>query len=181
MNTINKKNSYNTDLKNHFSDDRNLADDLKDDRRQTDNDNREIAERGYTVRNGYNPNRPNPDQEDYTGDDDLDDLNDDFHNDRDLEDNNDDIYEVELEDDNYAEENDEFDNPSDLKEDEYDFNETEDALEDIDDEEEDDDDDDDDDNYIEEDIDEGDNDYVEDDVQEDNDDEEYPENDPRRF
>ena len=160
MNTIDKKNSINRDLKNHFSDDRNLAEDLKDDRRQVDNDNREIAERGYTVRNGYNPNKPNPDQEEYISDDDLDDLNDDFHNDRDLEDNNDDIYEVELEDDNYVEENDEFDNPSDLKEDEFDFNETEDVLEDIDDHE---------------------NDYIEDDVQEDNDDEEYPENDPRRF
>lgn len=177
MNTINKKNSYNTDLKSHFSDDRNLGEDLKDDGRQTDNDNREIAERGYMVRNGYNPNRPNPDQEDFVSDDDLDDLNDDFHNDRDLEDNNDEIYEVELEDDNYIEENDEFDNPSDLKEDEFDFNETEDVLEDIDDEDEDEDDDD----FIEEDIDNDDTDYIEDDVQEDNDDESYPENDPRRF
>ncbi|WP_369012919.1 hypothetical protein [Flavobacterium anhuiense] len=181
MNTIDKKNGYNTDLKNHFSDDRNLGEDLKDDRRQTDNDNREIAERGYTVRNGYNPNKPNPDQEDYLNDDDLDDLNDDFHNDRDLEDNNDEIYEVELEDDNFAEENDEFDNPSDLKEDEYDFNETEDVLEDIDDEDEDENDDEDDDDYIEEDIDDDDNDYIEDDVQEDDDEESYPENDPRRF
>ncbi|MDP5200619.1 hypothetical protein [Flavobacterium sp. DG2-3] len=178
MNTIDKKNSYNGDLKNHFSNDRNMSKDLDEDIKQPDNNASEIAERGYMVRNGYNPNRPNPDQEDFVSDDDLDDLNDDFHTDRDLEDNNDDIYEVELEDENYTEENDEFDNPSDLKEDEYDFNETEDVLEDIDDEDEDDDDDDD---YIEEDIDEDDNDYIEDDVQEDNDDEEYPENDPRRF
>ncbi|UPZ14151.1 hypothetical protein [Flavobacterium humidisoli] len=184
MNTIDKNNSTNKDLKNHFSNDRNLAEDLKDDIKKPDNDNREIAERGYTVRNGYNPNRPNPDQDDFVSDDDLDDLNDDFHTDRDLEDNNDDVYEVELEDDNYTEENDEFDNPSDLKEDEYDFNETEDVLEDIDDEDDDDDDDDDDDEdeYIEEDIDEDDDtDYIEDDVQEDKDDESYPENDPRRL
>ncbi|MBL0737508.1 hypothetical protein JI750_11450 [Flavobacterium sp. GN10] len=175
MNTIDKNNSPNKDFKNHFSNDRNLAEDLNDDVKKPDNDNREIAERGYTVRNGYNPNRPNPDQEDFVNDDDLDDLNDDFHNDRDLEDDNDDIYEVELED-----ENDEFDNPSDLKEDEFDFNETEDVLEDIDDEDEDEYDDDDDD-FIEEDIDDNENDYIEDDVQEDNDDEEYPENDPRKF
>lgn len=178
MNTIDKNNSTNKDFKNHFSNDRNLAEDLQDDVKKSDNDNREIAERGYTVRNGYNPNRPNPDQEDFVNDDDLDDLNDDFHTDRDLEDNNDDIYEVELEDE--FEENDEFDNPSDLKEDEYDFNETEDVLEDIDDEEEEEDDEDDDD-YIEEDIDNDDNDYIEDDVQEDSDDEGYPENDPRKF
>ncbi|MFC0777506.1 hypothetical protein [Flavobacterium sp. HJSW_4] len=175
MDTINNKNRTNRDLNEHISSDRNLGKDLNADIKKSDNDIREIAERGYTVRNGYNPNKPNPDQEDFVSDDDLDDLNDDFHNDRDLEDNNDDIYEVELEDDNYVEENDEFDNPSDLKEDEYDFNETEDALEDIDDDEDDEDD------YVEEDIDEDENEYIEDDVQEDNDDEEYPENDPRRF
>ncbi|WP_281632247.1 hypothetical protein [Flavobacterium luteolum] len=179
MNTIDKNNGTNKDFREHFSDDRNLAEDLKNDIRKSDTDNREIAERGYTVRNGFNPNRPNPDQEDFA-DDDLDDLNDDFHKDRDLEDNNDDIYEVELEDD--FEENDEFDNPSDLTEEEYDFNETEDVLEDLDE----DDDEDDEDEYIEEDIEEDigeddDTDYIEDDVQEDKDDERYPENDPRKF
>lgn len=178
MNTTDKKNSLNRDIQNHFSNDRNLAEDLKDDIRQPDNDNAEIAERGYTVRNGYNPNRPNPDQEDYMSDDDLDDLNDDFHTDRDLEDNNDDIYEVELEGDDYEDEVDELDNPSDAGEDDYDFNETEDILENLDEDEEDEEDEDD---YVEEDIDEHENDYIEDDVQEDNDDEEYPENDPRRF
>ncbi|MBB4802830.1 hypothetical protein HNP37_002905 [Flavobacterium nitrogenifigens] len=168
MSTIDKKNSNYREINDHFSSDRNLGKDLKNEGMKSDNDNREIAERGYMVRNGHNPNRPNPDQEDYLSDDDLDDLNDDFHNDRDLEDNNDDIYEVELE-----EERDELDNPSDAGEDDYDFNETEDVLEDLDE-------DDDEDEYIEEDIDD-DNDYIEDDIQEDNDDDEYPENDPRRL
>ncbi|MBZ4034943.1 hypothetical protein K6T82_09200 [Flavobacterium sp. 17A] len=180
MNTTDKKNSLNREMQTHFSNDRNLSKDLKDDTREPDNDNAQIAERGYTVRNGYNPNRPNPDQEDYMSDDDLDDLNDDFHTDRDLEDNNDDIYEVELEGDDYEDEVDELDNPSAAGEDDYDFNETEDVLEDLD-EDEDEDEDDEDDEYIEEDIDDHENDYIEDDVQEDNDDEEYPENDPRRL
>lgn len=130
-----------------------------------DNSNAAAAERGYTVRDSNNLNRPNPDQEAYVSDDDLDDLDDDFHTDRDLEDNNDAIYEVDLEDEeldangnDLTEVNDELDNPSD------DFNETEDVLEDIDDDDEED---------------EEENDYVEDDVQEEDD--EYPENDPRRF
>jgi hypothetical protein len=133
-----------------------------DDAKEIDDNNREIAERGYTVRNGYNPNRPNPDQEDIGF---IDDLNDDFHTERDLEGNNDDIYEVELEEDhesldldgnNLNDVNDELDNPSD------DFNETEEDLEDIDQDEEDDE-------------------YVEDDVQEDDNEEDYPNNDPRKF
>ncbi|MBF4505445.1 hypothetical protein IRZ83_02125 [Flavobacterium sp. JLP] len=135
-----------------------------DDVKKSDNDNSEIAERGYTVRNGTNPDIPNPDQ---ISDDDLDDLDDDFHTQRDLEDNEDYIYEVELEDDELDangnelnEVNDEFDNPSD------DFNETEDDLEDIDQ---------DDDEEEEEEDDE----YMEDDVQEE--DEEYQQNDPRKF
>ncbi|CAM3530185.1 hypothetical protein [Flavobacterium chungbukense] len=172
MSTIDKKNSNYREINSHFSSDRNLGKDLKDDATKPDNDNREIAERGYMVRNGHNPNRPNPDEDNLT-DDDLDDLNDDFHTDRDLEDNNDDIYEVELE-----EERDELDNPSDAGEDDYDFNETEDVLENLDEDE--DEEDDDEDEYIDEEI-EDDNDYIEDDVQEDNDDEEYPENDPRRL
>lgn len=170
MSTIDNNDSKNRDFDNHISNDRNLGKDLYDieDTKESDTDASEIAERGYTVRNGSNPDGPNPDEEIFTRDSDLDDLDDDFHTDRDLEDNSDAIYEVELED-----ENDEFDNPSDLREEEYDFNETEAALEDIDDE---------DDDFIEEDIDEeDDNEYIEDDVQEDNDDEEYPENDPRKF
>lgn len=164
MSTTDNNSSLNRDFQKHFSSDRNLGKDLKDDKREPDNNNAEIAERGYTVRNGYNPNGPNPDQEDYMSDDDLDDLNDDFHNDRDLEDNNDDIFEVELENDNLEEERDELDNPSDATENDLDFNETEDVLEDLDEDEE-----------------EDESEYIEDDVQEDNDDEEYPENDPRRL
>jgi hypothetical protein len=124
--------------------------------------NEEIANRGYTIRDGHNPNKPNPD-ENTAFEDDLDDLNDDFHSDRDLEDDDDTIYEVELEDDDAEldidgnelnEVNDELDNPSD------DFNETEDDLEDLDQD------------------DEG---YIEDDVQEEDNIENYPENDPRKF
>lgn len=149
---------------------------------ETQNNRAEDAERGYTVRNGHNPNKPNPDERSGLYDDDLDDLDDDFHKDRDLEDDNDAIYEVVLEDDNnlddededeYIEEdldeeeldeveNDEFDNPADTFE--NDFNETEDDLEDIDDEDEE----------------EEDSEYVEDDVQEDNDDD-YTEEDKRRL
>lgn len=85
------------------------------DRKIYDNDeinqtNEEIADRGYTIRNGYDPNNPNPDQERITNDeDDLDDLDDDFHSPKDLEHDDDEDLAV----------NDEFDNPSD------DFNETE--------------------------------------------------------
>lgn len=154
--------------------------------RETQSSRAEDAERGYTVRNGHNPDIPNPDERSGVYDDDLDDLDDDFHKDRDLESSNDDIYEVVLEeddardedydddDDEYIEEdlddnvdldedleNDEFDNPSDTFE--NDFSETEDDLEDIDDEED------------EEDVD---NNYIEDDVQEDND---YNEEDKRRL
>ena len=71
--------------------------------------NEEIADRGYTIRNGYDANNPNPDQERITIDEnDLDDLDDDFHSPKDLE-----------HDDEDLQINDEFDNPSD------DFNETE--------------------------------------------------------
>jgi hypothetical protein len=178
MNTIDNKNSTikgNRDPRNQSqnANDKNtlMNEELYniDDVKKSDNDNSEIAERGYTVRNGTNPDIPNPDQ---ISDDDLDDLDDDFHTQRDLEDNEDYIYEVELEDDELEDDeldangnelnevNDEFDNPSD------DFNETEDDLEDIDQ---------DDDEEEEEEEDE----YVEDDVQEE--DEEYQENDPRKF
>lgn len=136
--------------------------------------NEEIAKQGYTVRNGYDPNKPNPDQEKITNDeDDLDDLDDDFHTEKDLEhDNDDDYIEEDLDDDgedlNIT--NDEFDNPSD------DFNETEDVLEDIDE----DDDEDDDDDYKEDDVQEEDED---DDFEEEEEEQEedYPANDPRKF
>jgi hypothetical protein len=138
--------------------------------------NEEIALQGYTVRNGYDPNNPNPDQEKITNDeDDLDDLDDDFHTDRDLE--HDDYVEEDLDDDGQTinSANDEFDNPSDATV--PDFNETEDVLEDIDDEDEDEDT-----EYIEDDIqEEDDDDFIEGDIQEEDQEEDYPANDPRKF
>ncbi|WP_264551176.1 hypothetical protein [Flavobacterium sp. N2038] len=143
MNTTDKRNSiYNSDQRHQNTSDRNtvMNEELYDldDIKTTDNDNAEIANRGYTIRNGHNPDKPNPDEEE--------DLNDDFHNQRDLEDHNDN-YEIELEDNPDKNENDEFDNPDDSFE--NDFNETEDELDDIDDE---DDEDDDADEYIEDDV-----------------------------
>lgn len=141
MNTTDKKNSaLKRDLKNENSNQRTTPTNEElfnlDKIKRAEDNNREIANRGYTIRDGHNPNKPNPDEKDFQ-EDDLDTLDDDFHKDRDLEDNNDDIYEVELEegedeedeldiDGNLNEVNDELDNPSD------DFNETEDDLEDLD-------------------------------------------------
>lgn len=168
MNTTDKRNiKLNGDLKNENSGSNRTNTPTNEElfnldkiRRAEDN-NREIANRGYTIRDGHNPNKPNPDEKDFIQEDDLDTLDDDFHTDRDLEDNNDDIYEVELEegevkegevedqdddldiDGNLNEVNDELDNPSD------DFNETEEDLEDLD-----------------QDDDENEEEYIEDDVQE---------------
>ncbi|WP_264537269.1 hypothetical protein [Flavobacterium sp. N1736] len=68
-----------------------------------------IENYGYTIRDGYNPNKAIPDQERITNEDDLDDLDDDFHAADDLEDDADDA-------DNL---NDEFDNPSDNVNDDF--------------------------------------------------------------
>ncbi|MDR7210837.1 hypothetical protein [Flavobacterium piscis] len=116
MNTTEQRNNLATDTRNPENSNQNAGDRNNivseelyenDELKQT---NEEIADRGYTIRNGYDPNNPNPDQERITNDeDDLDDLDDDFHNPKDLE-----------HDDEELEINDEFDNPSD------DFNETED-------------------------------------------------------
>lgn len=175
MNTTDQRNSIlNRDLKNQNlnSNERNIhtTEELfnLDKIKRADDNNREIANRGYTIRDGHNPNKPNPDEKDFVHEDDLDNVDDDFHKDRDLEDNNDDVYEVELEegededeeldiDGNLNEVNDELDNPSD-----DDFNETEEDLEDIDQD------------------DEEEEEYIEDDVQED-DEEKHPDNDPRKF
>ncbi|WP_281234133.1 hypothetical protein [Flavobacterium gelatinilyticum] len=185
MNTTDNKNrAFIRDPRNPDVSERKNAsnDDLFDAENLHDTDtNAEAMERGFTVRNGYNPNRPNPDQDSIAYEDDLDDLSDDFHSEKDLEDTDNDVYVVQLEDDDDLEdedeyidedldedlENDEFDNPSDTFE--NDFNETEDVLEDIDDEDE-----------IEEDDEEEDEDnqYIEDDVQEE---EDYEDNDPRKF
>lgn len=118
-----------------------------DDMKESDDNTREIAERGYTIRNGYNPNKPNPDQIA-----DEEDLDDDFHTEKDLKHDSDDLYleKLDLNGNNIADKvNDEFDNPSDVLED--DFNETEDDLEDLDQD------------------DEEEEEYIEDDVQEDED------------
>ena len=171
MNTTDQKNSMiqgnripenqnqNTDKSNLMNEELYDIDDMK----ESDTDNSEIAERGYTVRNGHNPDTPNPDE--LT--DDEDDLTDDFHSENDLNSNTDDLYEEELDQNgnNVDDVDDELDNPSDasLEREEEDFNETEDVLEDIDDEEE-----------VEE------TEYIEDDVQEEED-VEYPDNDPRKF
>ncbi|SNR37834.1 hypothetical protein [Flavobacterium sp. ov086] len=135
-----------------------------DDIKESDNNTSEIAQRGYTVRNGYNPNKPNPDQ--IINEDDL---NDDFHSEKDLKHDSEDLYqeELDLNGKNVSDVNDEFDNPSDVLED--DFNETEDDLEDIDQDDE------------EDEEDEEDDEYIEDDVQEEKDNDDYPDNDPRKF
>nr|WP_294779575.1 hypothetical protein [uncultured Flavobacterium sp.] len=180
MNTTDKRNgTFPKDLQNQASDRNNVMnEELYDlNTQRTQSSSAEDAERGYTVRDGHNPDGPNPDLNGRGYDEDQDDLNDDFHTDRDLEDN-DNVYEVVLEEESDLEdgedfddddedldeevENDEFDNPADTFE--NDFNETEEDLEDIDDEDS-----------------EDETDYKEDDVQEDNDDEGYPENDPRRL
>lgn len=170
MNTTDKKNS--TFGGNQGMQDRNkvMNEELYElnDMKKTDNDNQEIADRGYTVRNGHNPNKPNPDEGVIGYEDDLDDLNDDFHNENDLDDDNDNNYEIELEDEEEyveedLEENDEFNNPEDTFE--NDFTETEDALDDIDDEDEDDEN----------------SEYIEDDVQEEDSEDDYSEEDPRKF
>nr|WP_315247671.1 hypothetical protein [uncultured Flavobacterium sp.] len=130
--------------------------------------NKEIAEQGFAVRNGHDPNKPNPDERITNDEDDLDDLNDDFHADRDLEgdDNLDDLdEEIDLDGDERIV-NDEFDNPSDSFENTFD--ETEEDLEDIDQDDE----------EIEE---EDDFEYKEDDIQEEENEENYPANDPRKF
>ncbi|AWK05510.1 hypothetical protein HYN56_15190 [Flavobacterium crocinum] len=185
MDTKDKRNSpFPKDPGNPNTSDRNtvMNEELYDlNTERTQSSNAEDAERGYTVRDGHNPNKPNPDEKiNGYDDDDLDDLNDDFHNDRDLEDTDDDVYEVVLEEgeefddefddeEEYIEEdlddeveNDEFDNPADTFE--NDFNETEDVLEDIDDDED----------YEN-------NNYVEDDVQRPKKKNKFTKEDQRRF
>lgn len=167
MNTTDQKNSVKTNKapQNQNTTDKNvyMNEELYDNEEFKDinQSNREIAEQGYTVRNGYDPNKPNPDREITNDEDDLGDLNDDFYTDRDLEDD-DNLDDLEEEIDIDGDEkivNDEFDNPSD------DFNETEEDLEDIDQDED------------EDEENEDNNEYKEDDIQE----EDYPANDPRKF
>lgn len=171
MNTTEQKNSptSNKDPRNQNlnTDDKNrlMNAELYDieDRKESDNDNSEIAERGYTIRNGHNPNNVNPDEMFYDKED-IEDLDDDFHSDKDLIHNSDDLYDDALDAD-LDPAVDELDNPSDIRErEDGDFNEVDD-LEDIDE---------DDDEEDEED------DFTEGEIEEDSQDD-YPDNDPRKF
>ena len=145
-----------------------------DDVKETDDDNSVIAERGYTVRNGYNPNEINPDDRrmEYEQED-IEDLDDDFHSDKDLKHSSDDRYDDAVDAD-LDPAVDELDNPSDIRErTDGDFKEVDD-LEDIDDEDDDD---------IDEDLDEDDDEveFEEDEIEEEDSEEDYPANDPRKF
>ena len=140
-----------------------------DDIKETDDDNSEIAERGYMVRNGHNPNEINPDEMVYDKKD-IEDLDDDFHSKKDLIHNSDDLYDDAVDAD-LDPAVDELDNPSDIRErEDGDFSEVDD-LEDIDDEDEDEDDEDEDDN----------DEFEGDEIEEEDSEEDYPANDPRRF
>lgn len=133
-----------------------------DDTKETDDDNSEIAERGYSIRNGHNPNKVNPDEMFYDKDD-IEDLDDDFHSKKDLIHNSDDLYDDAVDAD-LEPAVDELDNPSDIRErEDGDFNEADD-LEDIDPDDEDED-----------------EDFEEDEIEEEDSEEEYPANDPRKF
>jgi hypothetical protein len=133
-----------------------------DDMKETDNDNAAIAERGYTVRNGHNPDGINPDEMVYDKKD-IEDLDDDFHSKKDLIHTSDDLYDDAVDED-LDPAVDELDNPSDVRErEDGDFNEVDD-LEDIDQDEEDEDDD-----------------FEEEEIEEEDSEEDYPANDPRKF
>lgn len=179
MNTTEQKNSTtsNSDQRNqnlNTADNRLSNEELYtiDDKKETDDDNSVIAERGYTVRNGYNPNEVNPDDRrmEYEQED-IEDLDDDFHSEKDLKSNSDDLYDDTVDAD-LDPAVDELDNPSDIRErTDGDFKEVDD-LEDIDDEDEDGED-------IEDEDDE--DEFEEDEIREEDSEEDYPENDPRRF
>ena len=137
-----------------------------DDMKETDDDNAAIAERGYTVRNGHNPDGVNPDEMVYDRKD-IEELDDDFHSEKDLIHTSDDLYDDAVDED-LDPAVDELDNPSDVRErEDGDFNEVDD-LEDIDPDDEDEDDD-----FEEEEVEE----------EEDSEDseEDYPATDPRKF
>ena len=138
-----------------------------DDMKETDDDNAAIAERGYTVRNGHNPDGVNPDEMVYDRKD-IEELDDDFHSEKDLIHTSDDLYDDAVDED-LDPAVDELDNPSDVRErEDGDFNEVDD-LEDIDPDDEDEDDD-----FEEEEVEE---------EEEDSEDseEDYPATDPRKF
>ncbi|MNX63202.1 hypothetical protein D3C86_941940 [compost metagenome] len=133
-----------------------------DDMKETDDNNTTIAERGYTVRNGHNPNGINPDEMSYEKED-IENLDDDFHSKKDLIHNSDDLYDDAVDAD-LDPAVDELDNPSDIRErEDGDFNEIDD-LEDID-----------------EDDDEDEDEFDEEEIEEEDSEEDYPANDPRKF
>lgn len=133
-----------------------------DDMKETDDDNAAIAERGYTVRNGHNPDGVNPDEMVYERKD-IEELDDDFHSEKDLIHTSDDLYDDAVDED-LDPAVDELDNPSDVRErEDGDFNEVDD-LEDIDPDDEDEDDD-----------------FEEEEIEEEDSEEDYPANDPRKF
>ncbi|SHL80601.1 hypothetical protein [Flavobacterium saccharophilum] len=133
-----------------------------DDMKETDDDNAAIAERGYTVRNGHNPDGVNPDEMVYDRKD-IEELDDDFHSEKDLIHTSDDLYDDAVDED-LDPAVDELDNPSDVRErEDGDFNEVDD-LEDIDPDDEDEDDD-----------------FEEEEIEEEDSEEDYPANDPRKF
>ncbi|MNR09688.1 hypothetical protein D3C85_1259020 [compost metagenome] len=133
-----------------------------DDMKETDDDNAAIAERGYTVRNGHNPDGVNPDEMAYDRKD-IEELDDDFHSEKDLIHTSDDLYDDAVDDD-LDPAVDELDNPSDVRErEDGDFNEVDD-LEDIDPDDKDEDDD-----------------FEEEEIEEEDSEEDYPATDPRKF
>jgi hypothetical protein len=148
----------------------------------------DIKNQGYTIRNGYDPNKAIPDQEKITiKEDDLDDVDYDFNAPGDLEDddefdnpsdNLDDMDDLDEDDENFLDDhthttgdilydenadnlNDEFDNPSDSEE----LTESDEDLQELDPDDDDD---------LEDDLEEG-------EIEEEDSEEDYPENDPRRF
>lgn len=134
-----------------------------DDMKEIDDDNAVIAERGYTVRNGHNPDGINQDEMVYDKKD-IEDLDDDFHSEKDLIHTSDDLYDDAVDED-LDPAVDELDNPSDVRErEDGDFDEVDD-LEDIDPDEEDEDEDD----------------FEEEEIEEEDSEEDYPANDPRKF
>lgn len=133
-----------------------------DDMKETDDDNAAIAERGYRVRNGHNPDGVNPDEMVYDRKD-IEELDDDFHSEKDLIHTSDDLYDDAVDED-LDPAVDELDNPSDVRErEDGDFNEVDD-LEDINPDDEDEDDD-----------------FEEEEIEEEDSEEDYPANDPRKF
>ncbi|MFB3388432.1 hypothetical protein [Flavobacterium sp. LAR06] len=133
-----------------------------DEMKETDDDNAVMAERGYTVRNGHNPDGINPDEMVYDKKD-IEDLDDDFHSEKDLIHTSDDLYDDAVDED-LDPAVDELDNPSDVRErEDGDFNEVDD-LEDIDPDDEDEDDD-----------------FEQEEIEEEDSEEDYPANDPRKF